>query len=655
MITDGNGNLGFPGFTPITASQSLGYVAAMQEHGINVTFAYISDAHDDPATELASGPGQADYIARLAAYNEAWGKFFTRLAADGITKDNTLFVITADEGDHFAGGAPSPASCDGVKVPCTYAKIGEIDTNLTDLLDKQNPALASTPFDVHFDMAPTFYVEGNPAPGAPIARAYEVATSQLTTTSVITGEVDQLTRYLADPVELKLLHMVTGDPRRTPTFVMFGNPDYYFQTDGTPDFVENPGFAWNHGGVDPRINRTWLGMVGPGVARRGIDEQTWSDHTDIRPTMLVLAGLTDDYAHDGRVLVENLRDGALPRGLRGESAVVFRQLAAAYKQINAPVGELGMDTLKAFNHRSRRRRRDVRDDRGAARRAHDQARRARGDDHSEARGRRVPRGGARSCVVPLSDRSGERSARAGAPPVALIVSMEGARRLTATALLAVFACHGEEVDCKIGLSPIDGRAPRAVAVSSASLEASLEKRRLSNLVAYIPPQCFTKTRPAGSEAAKNPCYVCHADSPPPNFNSDGKLQLSLLLPVAAIENPWTNLFEPPVATAPRTSDEEVLRYVRQSNYFDGDGALALSKALDSPLDEWDIDGNRKWDGYRPDVSFQFDDHGFDHGPGGAPTGWRAFAYYPFPGTFFPTNGSADDVLIRLDPRAPGRS
>jgi hypothetical protein len=347
VITDGNGNQGFPGFTPITASQSLGYVAAMQEHGINVTFAYISDAHDDPATELASGPGQADYVARLAAYNEAWGKFFTRLAADGITKDNTLFVITADEGDHFAGGAPSPANCDGVKVPCTYAKIGEIDTNLTDLLDKQNPALASTPFDVHFDMAPTFYVEGNPAPGAPIARAYEVATSQLTTTSVITGEVDQLTRYLADPVELKLLHMVTGDPRRTPTFVMFGNPDYYFQTDGTPDFVENPGFAWNHGGVDPRINRTWLGMVGPGVERRGVDEQTWSDHTDIRPTMLVLAGLTDDYAHDGRVLVENLRDGALPRGLRGASAVVFRQLAAAYKQINAPVGELGMDTLEA--------------------------------------------------------------------------------------------------------------------------------------------------------------------------------------------------------------------------------------------------------------------------------------------------------------------
>jgi hypothetical protein len=27
-------------------------------------------------------------------------KTFERLAADGITKENTLFVVTADEGDH---------------------------------------------------------------------------------------------------------------------------------------------------------------------------------------------------------------------------------------------------------------------------------------------------------------------------------------------------------------------------------------------------------------------------------------------------------------------------------------------------------------------------------------------------------------------------
>jgi hypothetical protein len=344
VITDGNGHIGFPGFGPITASQSLGYVAAMQENGIPVTFAYISDAHDDPATELASGPGQADYVARLAAYNKAWGEFFGRLQADGITKENTLFVITADEGDHFAGGPPTPANCDGVNVPCTYTKIGEIDANMTSTLAAVDPNLASVPFDIHFDMAPAFLIQGNPAVGSSLASEFELATAKLTTTSLITGNTDTLTRYMADPVEFKMLHMITGDPQRTPNFIMFGNPDYFFQTSG-PDYVEDPGFAWNHGGVDPKINRTWLGVVGPGVRNEGLNELVWSDHTDIRPTMLTLLGLTDDYAHDGRALTEIMGDDALPDALQ-ESRFAFELLSAAYKQINAPVGEMGLTSLQ---------------------------------------------------------------------------------------------------------------------------------------------------------------------------------------------------------------------------------------------------------------------------------------------------------------------
>jgi hypothetical protein len=342
VITDGHGNNGFPGFGGISASQTLGYVAAMQEHGIPITFAYISDAHDIHATGTAAGPGQAEYVAQLKAYDKAWGEFFARLAGDGITKANTLFVITADEGDHFAGGPPSPANCDGVTVPCTYAKIGEIDTNITALLDAVDPNLSSTPFDIHIDMAPTFYISGNPAPGAAIAREYERAAAQLTAVSPITGNTDTLTEFLADPVEMNFLHMVTGDPLRTPTFVMFGNPDYFFQTSGTPTLVEGPGFAWNHGGTNPEITTTWLGLVGPGVEAGGVDSQAWSDHTDIRPTILALAGLTDDYAHDGRVLVEGIDTSALPASV---NRTVYRKLAASYKSIMAPVGQLGMATL----------------------------------------------------------------------------------------------------------------------------------------------------------------------------------------------------------------------------------------------------------------------------------------------------------------------
>lgn len=344
VITDGNGNNGFPGFGGITAAQTLGYVAAMQEHGIPVTFAYISDAHDDHVNFGAFGPGQAGYVAQLKAYDEAWGKFFARLANDGITPSNTLFVVTADEGDHFAGGAPTPANCDGVNVPCTYpaGDVGEIDTNLTAVLDAQDAGLATTSFDLHFDMAPTFYVD----PAGPAgAREFERAAAQITGPDAFTGTNVHLAQYLADPVEMKLLHMVTGDPQRTPTFVMFGNPDFFFTTSGSPTFAVNNGFAWNHGGVAKEINTTFLGLAGPGVAREGVEDDIWSDHTDIRPTILMLAGLTDDYSHDGRALVEALQPRALPKAVR-QSQFNFTLLANAYKQITAPVGFLGLASLQ---------------------------------------------------------------------------------------------------------------------------------------------------------------------------------------------------------------------------------------------------------------------------------------------------------------------
>lgn len=360
-VQDSHGNLGFPGFGGISAAQTLAYVAAMQEHGVPVTYAYISDAHDNhskanpfgpaecktDAETGALGPGDACYVAQLAAYDEAFGKFFARLASDGITQNNALFVITADEGDHFAGGPPSPDGCDGVTVPCTYSKLGEIDTNLTGLMATEQ-GITST-FDIQFDMVPVFYIEGNPPVGDPLARAFERAAAKLTAVSPITGNTDRLTEALADPVELKLLHMVTGDPQRTPSFIMFGNPDYFHLTGppncNSPCVNESPGFAWNHGGIDREIVTTYLGLVGPGVKNNGIDSNVWTDHVDIRPTMLSLCGLIDDYPDDGRVLAEELQRSALPSGILANETP-FVQLARFYKQINAPNGDLGSTSLR---------------------------------------------------------------------------------------------------------------------------------------------------------------------------------------------------------------------------------------------------------------------------------------------------------------------
>ena len=70
-----------------------------------------------------------------------------------------------------------------------------------------------------------------------------------------------------------------------------------------------------------------------------------SDHTDIRPTTLVLLRLRDDYDHEGRALVEELCNWAIPDGVK-DSGDEFTELARAFKRINAPVRDLGLTSLR---------------------------------------------------------------------------------------------------------------------------------------------------------------------------------------------------------------------------------------------------------------------------------------------------------------------
>ncbi len=347
VIQDDQGHVSFPGFNGMTPAVSLSYVAQMQEHNIPITYAYIADAHD-PHTDGGSayGPGSPGYVETLKSYNDAFGKFFARLKKDGITKNNTLFAFTADENDHFAGGKPTPANCDGIHIPCTYNNIGEVSTNLTGLLATQKGL--TTPFTVHADTAPTIYITGNPGRDAEATRNFERAAADLTATNPISGKEEKITNYLADPVEMQLLHMVTADPTRTPTLTLFAKPDYSLYA-GAPNcnqpcVKQDSSYAWMHGDVSPDINTTWLGMAGPGIRNLGLDGNIWSDHTDIRPTMLSLLGLKDDYRHDGRVLFETLENKAFPQTVRNNLAFYVR-LAQVYKQINAPVGALGLSTL----------------------------------------------------------------------------------------------------------------------------------------------------------------------------------------------------------------------------------------------------------------------------------------------------------------------
>src|SRR5882762_6816771 len=71
---------GFPGFNGTSAAVSLSYVASLQEHGVPVTYAYISAAHEVADTGL--GAGDARYVQNLRNYDRAFTAFFNRLAQD---------------------------------------------------------------------------------------------------------------------------------------------------------------------------------------------------------------------------------------------------------------------------------------------------------------------------------------------------------------------------------------------------------------------------------------------------------------------------------------------------------------------------------------------------------------------------------------------
>lgn len=407
-LTDLNGNPmigaftttpGFPGFGGISAAQTLAYTADMLETGVPVVYGYISDAHEKKSGQTgcsspgnALGPGDACYEQTLAAYDAAFATFFRRLADDGIDASNTVFLFSAEEGDHFAGanvGRAVTPTCTGTAgttgYACSYSgtQIGEQQVDIHGLLQHQ---LGDTTAFYNEPQGNAVFVTGNPGPTDPTTRQLERDFGSVQAFDSYDNRTENVAQYLVDPATEQLLHFVDADPNRTPSFTVFPKGDFYL-TSGTQDtsrsvdgcptataataastcaFVNNA-YAWDHGYYAPEIVNTWLGLVGPGVAHKGVDglsaadgpnssdgansdpklvtqvgAGTWADETDIRPTLLALVGLEDDYVGDGRVLVEDLTGAP---GKTGQPK--FQELAACYKQLNASVGRFGTDVILA--------------------------------------------------------------------------------------------------------------------------------------------------------------------------------------------------------------------------------------------------------------------------------------------------------------------
>jgi hypothetical protein len=412
---------GFPGYGPITAAQSLAYTADMQEAGVPVTYTYISDLHEKKyypsnymtaggvpskpptcttagasSTEAGLGPADPCYEYNAQQYNAAFEVFFQRLADDGITPANTLFVFAADEGDHFNGAnvgravTPSCSGTPGVAVDtatsgetpyvCSYPKgsVGEVDTDIHGLLAAQEGDSTSSFFSE--PQGEAVYVTGISTNTRQLEHEFGAATVN----DPFTGNPNTpITNYMADSQEESILHISTADPLRNPTFVDFPESDIYFSS-GTSDYCDtgvtaanantycsylDSFYLWNHGYYAPEINTTWAGFVGPGVAHNGLDgfapqdgpnsagptsglaklvpenlPGTWIDQSDVRPTMMYLTGLKDDYVEDGRVITEDLAPASTNRALRAPNVAA---LGECYKQLNSSVGTFGSDTLAA--------------------------------------------------------------------------------------------------------------------------------------------------------------------------------------------------------------------------------------------------------------------------------------------------------------------
>lgn len=301
--TDESKTLGaYPGWSDnADLNWSLQATYEMQTHNIPVTFTYLHDAHEVNGKEALPGT----YDSTLAQYDAAMNRFLQHMNAAGLNSSNTLFVITTDEGDHLMPN-------------------GELTTNLTgwlsnNSLNTQDPGN----LNIYGDSGALVYLK-DPSTLA----------NTLASLPAVPGW-----NYIADQAELKALHMYVGAaPDRDPSFVLFSKPDVYYGTSGSTDLSHDTNYYWNHGTINPDILDIWAGMVGPGVKTHNTSNQ-WVDHADTMPTIYSLLGYSvKNQGFDGvpevSVLATSEHDEEL---LHAEDV---------YKQLNAPVGQFGMGTLR---------------------------------------------------------------------------------------------------------------------------------------------------------------------------------------------------------------------------------------------------------------------------------------------------------------------
>jgi hypothetical protein len=171
--------------------------------------------------------------------------------------------------------------------------------------------------------------------------------------------------------------------------------------------------------------------------------------------------------------------------------------------------------------------------------------------------------------------------------------------------------------------------------------AYIEHGEVYNHETVIPPQCYTKT-----DGVNNPCYACHQtntdDKERSNRMNDGLLQGEYQFSDLGVKNHWKNLFIDRRPLIKNISDSVIKRWVAQDNYTD-----FITKQKQSIHNSESQD--KRWNGeHTPIKDLAYPDKAFNQlGLAKDGSHWVAFNYKPFPSTFWPTNGSTSDAMIRL--------
>jgi hypothetical protein len=163
--------------------------------------------------------------------------------------------------------------------------------------------------------------------------------------------------------------------------------------------------------------------------------------------------------------------------------------------------------------------------------------------------------------------------------------------------------------------------------------AYIEHNEVYNAESVIPPQCYNQTN-----GDKNPCYACHqsytGQKERPNMMGDGSLQGEYQFSDLGLTNHWKNLFVDRRPFLAKMSDESIKNWITQDNY-----SAFIQRQKEDP----------NWQGeITPLRNLAYPEQAFDlQGLARDGSHWVAYNYKPFPSTFWPTNGSTGDAMIRL--------